>query len=153
MSAEVWFYELAREPVDRVLPGLLYRHHKRGDQVAIWCKSSAMVEELSVKLWGIEDIAFVPHDTRVDGTAPIKFSFDADPGTARFHYCIEGNLPEWPAPLERVSIMFDAASEQQRNDARSAWKRYKASGHVVKFWQQDGNNRWQDQAAQQQQEE
>jgi DNA polymerase III subunit chi len=148
VTAEIWFYELAREPVDRVLPGLLYRHAKRGDTVYVWCGSKPVAEELSTKLWGIEDVAFVPHAIEGEGEAPIMFGFDPEPGKdAAFHYAIEGNMPEAVSTASRVSIMFDAMSEAQRDAARSAWKRFKSLGHEVKFWKQDANNRWEDQAA------
>ncbi len=150
MTAEIWFYELTREPVDAVLPGLLARHHKRGDRVGVWCSSDAMIEELSQRLWGIEDVSFVPHGQDGDTSPehnPVWFSKgESNANAARFRYCVEGQMPEVADDYERVSIMFDSMNEAQRDLARARWKTFKAAGHTVKYWKQNAENRWEDQA-------
>jgi DNA polymerase III subunit chi len=151
VTAEIWFYELSREPVDAVLPGLLARHYKRADRVGVWCASAPMIEEMSRRLWEIEDVSFVPHGSDGDPSPDLHaiwFSLKGEnANAARFRYCVEGQMPEEADGFERVSILFDGSNEAQRAMARERWKLFKANGHTVKYWKQNAENRWEDQAA------
>jgi DNA polymerase III subunit chi len=145
----VWFYELAREPAESMLAATLAKHHKRGDRVSVQCVNKAMIDDISNRLWGVEDVAFISHGS--DGepepaTQPIWLTTtDDNPNAATIRYYIEGLMPDEVGNYERISIMFDAINESERQRARDAWKLFKGRGLTVKYWkQQDG--RWVDQA-------
>jgi DNA polymerase III subunit chi len=146
---DIWFYELTREPADNVLPGLLAKHYQRGDRVAVTCASKTMVDELSARLWAMEDVSFVAHGS--DGEPapehqPIWITTaDENPNAATFRYLVEGKMPDEVDAFSRVSIMFDS-NEDQKTKARDTWKRVTAQGHAVKYWKKDDAGKWVDQA-------
>jgi DNA polymerase-3 subunit chi len=47
------------------------------------------------------------------------------------------------AGLARAAILFDGRDEAAVAAARADWKRLKAEGHEISYWQQDENHRWQ----------
>ena len=49
--------------------------------------------------------------------------------------------------LTRAVILFDGNDPEAVEAARAGWKRFKAAGHEVSYWQQDEQGRWQNRAA------
>jgi DNA polymerase III subunit chi len=148
--ADVWFYELTDEPAEAVLPGLLAKHQQRGDRVSVVCLSKAKADELSARIWAIEDVSFVTHGVEGDTTPaqhPIWISTSIEnQNVATFRYLIEGAMPGEVGNFARVSILFES-EDDQKSKARETWKRMKAEGHAVKYWKKSDEGRWVDQAA------
>jgi DNA polymerase III subunit chi len=149
--AEVWFYHLDRKPVDDELPGLLQRGLDRGVRMAVVTTSPERVKELSQKLWGVEDIAFIPHGFEGEPAPerqPIYLSAGGDiPNGAGFRFYIDGSAPDMMAGVERASILFDGRDENAVQQARELWRRFKAEQMPIRYWKQDEDGRWTDQAA------
>ena len=149
--AEVWFYHLERKAVDDELPGLLQRGLERGVRMAVVTSTVERVKELSHKLWGVEDAAFIPHG--FDGEPlpeqqPIYLSAGGEvPNRAAYCFYIDGAAPDTLEFLERASIMFDGRDETAVEQARVLWRRFKNDGVVIRYWKQDDEGRWKDQAA------
>ena len=150
--AEVWFYHLERKPVDDELPGLLQRGLERGVRMAVVTTSVERVKELSQKLWGVEDIAFIPHGCEgepLPEQQPIYLSADGGvPNAAGFWFFIDGTAPDAMTGIERASILFDGRDETAVQQARDLWRRFKAEAVPIRYWKQDEEGRWKDQAAQ-----
>ena len=53
-------------------------------------------------------------------------------------------MPGEIAGLDRVAILFDGRDEAAVQAARDNWKRLKAQGLAISYWQQDENFRWVD---------
>ena len=64
---EVLFYHLGRQPLDRVLPGLLEKTLERGWRAVVQAGSRERVEALDTLLWTYADDSFLPHGTARDG--------------------------------------------------------------------------------------
>lgn len=149
--AEVFFYHLEHQSLDRVLPKLLKQAFDRGWRVAVQASSSERVEALSMLLWTFEDEGFLPHGTRADGSGelqPIWLTEGADnPNGARVRFFVDGAALADLDGLDRAVIMFDGSDEGAVQSARDCWKRFRAEGCDVQYWQQDESGRWQNRAS------
>jgi DNA polymerase III subunit chi len=148
---EVWFYHLERKSVDDELPGLLQRGLELDLRMAVITSSQERVKELSQKLWAAEDVAFIPHG--FDGEPmpdqqPIFLSVTDDvPNAATFRFYVDGTEPRETTTTERASILFDGRNDQAVEQARVLWRKFKADAVPIRYWKQDDEGRWKDQAA------
>ena len=69
--AEVLFYHLDRQPLDRVLPGLLEKCLERGWRSVVQFGSEERLEAIDAHLWTYRDDGFLPHGTAKDGHAAL----------------------------------------------------------------------------------
>jgi DNA polymerase III subunit chi len=149
--AEVWFYHLERKSVDDELPGLLQRGLDRGVRMAVVTTSAERVKELSQKLWGVEDTAFIPHgfegEPRPEEQPIFLSTGGVVPNSAGFRFYIDGTAPDAMTDIERASILFDGRDEAAVEQARDLWRRFKAASMPIRYWKQDAEGRWKDQAA------
>ena len=149
--AEVWFYQLEGKTVDDVLPGLLARGLDRGVRMLVQTVDAERVKALSQKLWSHEDVSFLTHGFEGEPNPvaqPIYITATAEnPNASEFHFFIDGAAPENLIGLTRASIMFDGDEETAIEQARGLWRNFKADGHAIKYWKQDADGRWKDQAA------
>ncbi len=149
--AEVWFYHLERSSADDELPRLLQRGLERDLRMAVVTSSLERVKAFSQKLWGLADTAFIPHGFEGEPHADQQMIYlctdDVAPNTATFNFYIDGAGPTTLQNLERASIMFDGTQDAAIEQARSLWRRFKAENVAIRYWKQDEDGRWRDQAA------
>lgn len=149
--AEVWFYHLERKSADEELPGLLQRGLERGVRMAVVTSTPERVKELSQKLWGAGSTAFIPHGFEGEpypDQQSIYLSADhVVPNAAGFRFYIDGTAPDVMIDVERASIMFDGRDEAAVEQARELWRRFKVDAVPIRYWKQDEEGRWKDQAA------
>ena len=151
--AEVLFYHLERQPLERVLPLLLHKTLERGWRAVVRCGDGARVRPLSDAIWTWRDDAFVPHGTAEDGEAPLQPVWITDrvenPNGADVLFCVEGARPD-PQELiamQRTVIMFSARDAAAVEAARDMWRQWKAlEGLELTYWRQDARGRWERQA-------
>jgi DNA polymerase III subunit chi len=150
--AEVWFYHIERKSADEELPGLLQRGLDRGLRLGVATSSVERVKELSSKLWGAGPTVFIPHGFQgepLPEQQPIYLSEDGKfPNAARYCFYLDGAVPGDVSGMERASIMFDGTDENAVQQARDMWRRFKGEGVMIRYWKQDEDGRWKDQAAQ-----
>lgn len=149
--AEVWFYHIERKSADEELPGLLQRGLERGLRLGVATSSVERVKELSSKLWGAGPTVFIPHGFEGEPQPeqqPIYLSDSGRfPNGARYCFYLDGAVPEDVSAMERASVMFDGNDEGAVQQAREMWRRFKGEGVVIRYWKQDEDGRWKDQAA------
>ena len=147
----VFFYHLERQPLDAVLPKLLATSLERGWRVVVQAASEERAEALASQLWGFEDESFLPHGTKTDGFADLQpiwlTALDENPNNANIRFYVDGAEVGDIGGLTRAVIMFDGNDARAVEAARAGWKRFKAAGHEVSYWQQDEQGRWQNRAA------
>jgi DNA polymerase III subunit chi len=149
--AEVWFYHLERTTADAELPRLLQRGLERGLRMAVVTSSNDRLREFSQRLWGLEETSFIPHG--FDGephpeAQPIYLcTDDVGPNDAKFAFYIDGTEPTSLEQLDRASIMFDGNNETALDQARALWRKFKVENATIRYWKQDEEGRWKDQAA------
>jgi DNA polymerase-3 subunit chi len=145
--AEIMFYHLEHKPWEQVLPGQLSKALERGWRCVVQIGKEDRVEEVSELLWKSEADVFLAHGTKADGKAdkqPIWLTADTDsPNNATVRFFIEGAKLGDVSGLTRAAILFDGRDETAVAAARVDWKRLKAEGHEISYWQQDENHRWQ----------
>ena len=149
--AEVWFFHLERQPLEKVLPSQLQRSIERGWRVVVQTGSEERAEALSSLLWTFDEEAFIPHGTQADGLAGLQpiwlTAIDENPNGATVRFYVDGAVPGDIEGLTRAVILFDGADGVAVQRARDGWKRYKALGHAISYWQQDEQGHWQNRAA------
>ena len=145
--AEIMFYHLEHKPWEQVLPRQLSTALERGWRCIVQVGSESRVEEVSDLLWTSETDPFLTHGTKVDGKAdqqPIWLTAETDnPNAAKVRFFIDGAPIGDVAGLDRAVILFDGRDQDAVTAARTEWKRLKAEGHDISYWQQDENHRWQ----------
>ena len=147
----VFFYHLERQPLDAVLPKLLATSLERGWRAAVQAGSEERAEALATQLWVFDDESFLPHGTKADGLSDLQpvwlTAEDEKPNNSNIRFFVEGAVVGDIGGLTRAIIMFDGNDQQAVDAAREGWKRFKAAGHEVSYWQQDEQGRWQNRAA------
>ena len=147
---EVYFYHLERSPLETVLPRLLQASLKRGWRVVVQAGSDQRVEALASVLWTFDEEAFLPHGSKADGYAELQPVWITDtaeaPNGACVRFYVDGAEVSAVDGLLRAVVLFDGADPEAVERARQDWKRFKAEGHAISYWQQDEQGLWQNRA-------
>jgi DNA polymerase III subunit chi len=145
---EVLFYQLQRQPVERVLPVLIEKSLERGWRVAVQSSSDERIEALDAHLWTYRDDSFLPHGTYKESAAaeqPVLLTINDDnPNGAAIRFLLDGSpVPPDAAAYDRVVLLFDGEDPDALEAARSRWRDAKGQGFDVTYWQADEHGRWQ----------
>jgi DNA polymerase-3 subunit chi len=156
---EVRFYHLQRARLESVLPVILERCHQRGERVLVLAGSAERVEALAALLWTYKPDSFLPHGTVRDGEAaaqPIFLAPAQDPGAdpepgenpngASVLILSDGAQHPRIDEFRLACELFDGHDEAAVAAAREQWRRYRAAGHTVVYFQQDDGGKWQETA-------
>ncbi len=145
--AEIMFYHLEHKPWEQVLPAQLSKALERGWRCVVQIGKDEQVEDVSEILWKNDVDIFLTHGSKADGAAekqPIWLTAETDnPNNATVRFFIEGAVVGDVSNLARAAILIDGRDENAVTAARADWKRLKAEGHEISYWQQDENYRWQ----------
>lgn len=145
-TTEVLFYQLGRQPLDNVLPGLLEKTLERGWRAVVQAGSPERAEALDALLWTYSEESFLPHGAASDGHAsrqPIYLTAAEDnPNAASVRFLVDGADCADLAAYRRVVYLFDGQDEDARARARERWKTAKAQGFAVTYWLQNERGRW-----------
>lgn len=146
--AEMLFYHLQRQPIERVLPTLLERSLERGWRVVVQASSDDRVEALDAHLWTFRDDSFLAHGTYKEGNAseqPVLLTVNDDnPNGAAVRFLIDGVVPSADAAAyQRIVLLFDGDDETAVAAARIHRTKAKSEGFDVTYWQPDDQGRWQ----------
>jgi DNA polymerase-3 subunit chi len=146
----VFFYHLERQPLEAVLPRLLSISLERGWRVVVQAGSDERSEAIAAHLWSHDEDSFLPHGTKADGFPDLQpiwiTATEENPNNANVRFFVDGAEPSAIEGLTRAVILFDGNDPDAIEAARAGWKRFKAAGHEVSYWQQDEQGRWQNRA-------
>lgn len=149
-AAEVLFYHLERQPLERILPSLLEKTIERGWRAVVHSGSPERLEALDTALWTYRDEAFLPHGTKQDGHSehqPIYLTCGEDiPNGAGVRFLVDGAGTDKFEGFARIVYLFDGHDREAVQHARDQWKAAKAAGCSVTYWQQNEDGRWQKRA-------
>jgi DNA polymerase-3 subunit chi len=147
--AEIGFYHLLATPLERALPRLLERAVAGGYRIVVRAASSERVEHLNAVLWTYDEASFMPHGTARDGnpaSQPIWLTDRVEnPNEASMLILVDGVEAEDLASFTRIADMFDGNNDDAVAAARERWRRAKAAGHTLTYWQQTVSG-WEKQA-------
>jgi len=144
--AEVLFYHLERQPLEQVLPALLEKSLDRGWKAVVQAGGEERLDALDLVLWTYREDSFLPHGTRRDGPPerqPVYLTTGADnPNAASVRFLVDGADAETFDGHARYVYLFDGNDAEAIARARAAWKRAKAAGCEVTYWQQSETGRF-----------
>jgi len=148
--AEVLFYHLTESRLEDTLPGLVERSLQRGWRVAVQCAGEERRDALDGLLWTWADESFTAHGTDRDKwpqEQPVFLTIsNGNPNKAQVRFCVEGALCDDPQNYERLVIMFDGLDMDLLDKTRQQWKFLKEQGHMLTYWQQTSDKRWEKKA-------
>lgn len=153
--SEVFFYHLERAALEDVLPGLLEKTRERGWKALVRAGSDERTAALDARLWTYRDDSFLPHALDSDANAaeqPILLTTaEGNPNGAEVLFFVDGtDAADWSAgdiaSAARIILIFDGRDPAALEAAREQWKRAKASGHEVTYWQQAASGKWEKRA-------
>lgn len=143
---EISFYHLTTRPLEAALPALVERAHGRGWRVVVQAGGAERCRQLSDLLWTFRADAFVPHGREGEDDPagqPVWLTSGQDaPNGPHVRFLVDNVSPPPLDGLERAIFMFDGGDEEAVAAARAQWKRQKAAGHALTYWQQDEEGRW-----------
>lgn len=138
--AEIGFYHLLATPLERALPRLLERARQQDYRIVVRAASPERVEHLNALLWTYDEASFLPHGAAKDGnpaSQPIWLTDRGEnPNTATMLVLVDGVEADDHAAFARVADLFDGNDEAAVSAARERWRRAKAAGHSLTYWQQ-----------------
>lgn len=147
---EVLFYHLERKPLEAVLPQLLELTLQRGWRAVLQASTPERLDALDTHLWTYAEESFLPHGTKKDGFSAEQPVFlttgDDNPNGAAVRFCVDGAVAAGFTDYTRIVYLFDGRSPEAVQQARGEWKRAKAAGCTVTYWQQIESGRWEKKA-------
>ncbi len=148
--AEVLFYHLERQPLERVLPNLIEKTLQRGWRAVVQSGSDERLDALDVSLWTYSEDSFLPHGSKKSGYAseqPVYLTTGSDaPNGAGVRFFVDGATAETFTGAERFVYLFDGRDQDALTVARGQWKAAKAAGCTVTYWQESESGGWEKKA-------
>jgi DNA polymerase-3 subunit chi len=143
---EVLFYHLQRQPLERVLPGLLEKCVQRQWRTVVQVGSEERCAALDAHLWTYRQEGFLPHGTAKDGHSaaqPVYLTTGAEnPNQATVRFLADGAEMADFSDYQRVILVFDGNDNEAVEKARESWTAAKAAGHPATYWQQNERGGW-----------
>ncbi|MEM9972186.1 MAG: DNA polymerase III subunit chi [Pseudomonadota bacterium] len=139
-----FFYHLTERPLEATLPSLLTKSLAAGWRVAIRGPDRERLDALDRALWLGE--GFLPHGMAGgphDAEQPVLLTVDEPVNGATCLMAIDGVDISLDAvrEMERVCVLFDAASDAVLETARGQWRMISDAGLTAQYWAEDGG-RW-----------
>jgi len=135
---QVDFYQLTRDPAEKVLPAIAQRILDNKGRLLIISDDAGQLDAISAALWTARPDSFLAHAKSGEGDdalQPILLSQDTDaPNGAKFVALADGN---WRAVTEDFERIFYLFPPEQTDNARSAWRTL-GDGVERRYWKQDG---------------
>ncbi|WP_397577294.1 DNA polymerase III subunit chi [Sphingorhabdus sp.] len=135
---QVDFYQLTRDPAEKVLPAIAQRILDNKGRLLIISDDAGQLDAISAALWTARPDSFLAHAKSGEGDdalQPILLSQDTDaPNGAKFVALADGNWRAVTQDFERVFYLFPP---EQTDNARSAWRTL-GDGVERRYWKQDG---------------
>ncbi|HYH20071.1 MAG TPA: DNA polymerase III subunit chi [Azospirillum sp.] len=147
---EARFYHLQRRTLEQALPKILEKVLERGWRAVVLAGSRERVDSLNQHLWTYDPASFLPHGAKRDGFAadqPIWLTDeDEAPNGATVLVTVDGAESARTAGFELVCDLFDGNDHFAVQAARERWKRCKAAGFALTYWQENERGAWEKKA-------
>jgi DNA polymerase-3 subunit chi len=143
--ADVLFYHLENQPLERVAPILLEKTLERGWKAVVEVGGTERAEALDRALWTYRDDSFLPHGLaggEFDADQPILITTGPENANgAEVRFFTDRAVPQSSAGYQRIVYLFSGHDPEAVTEARAAWRALR-EGNEVTYWQQDENGRW-----------
>jgi DNA polymerase III subunit chi len=138
--AEIGFYHLTSTPLERALPKLLERGRAQGHPIVVRAGSAERVTRLDAMLWTYDEASFLAHGSARDGNPaaqPIWLTErQENPNHATMLVLVDGSEAGDLSSFVRCVDLFDGEDPAAVEAARERWRRARAAGHELTYWQQ-----------------
>jgi len=136
---QVDFYQLTRDPAEKVLPPIAQRVLDGGGRLLV-VGDGAQLDSISSALWAFKPDNFLAHSKAGEGDdslQPILLSSEALAGNAaRFIALADGVWRDEALGFDRVFYLFPPS---HTDNARAAWRSLANTENVERrYWKQDG---------------
>jgi DNA polymerase-3 subunit chi len=105
---------------------------------------------LDAHLWTFREDSFLPHGTdeggQPDRQPVLLTTSDENLNNATVRFFVDGAEAASIDAYDRIVFMFDGYDQEQLEGARAQWKKLKAEGHALTYWQQTQEGRWEKKA-------
>ena len=138
---QVDFYQLTRDPAEKVVPPLAQRVLEQGARLLVVSDDTRQLDAISAALWGWKPDSFLAHAKAGegdDGLQPILLSSAGDaPGNdARLTLIADGEWRDAALGYDRAFYLFPP---EKTDNARTAWRALAGKDGVeCRYWKQDG---------------
>ena len=137
---QVDFYQLSRDPVERVLPAIAGRILSAGGRLLVVAADIGRLEAVSRGLWEAGPTSFLAHGHAGEERAavqPILLSPVCEAANGARHIALaDGEWREEALGFERAFYFFDGMTI---DGARASWRALsKREGVEPRFWRQEG---------------
>jgi DNA polymerase-3 subunit chi len=143
--AEILFYHLEQQPLERVIPVLLEKSLERGWRAMVETGSRERAEGLDRILWTYRDDSFLPHAIaggEADAEQPVLIATDAENRNgANVRFYVDRAVPQSADGYDRIVYLFSGHDPDAVTEARIAWKAL-GQGNELTYWQQESSGRW-----------
>ncbi len=143
---DVRFYHLRISPLERALPRLLAKAYEAGWRAVVMAGSDERIAALDAALWTFDPASFLPHGSARDGDPefqPIYLTTrEENPGGADLLVLTDGVEASFIDRFARCLDLFDGNDAEAVAAARERWRRLKAAGHEITYWQQNDRGAW-----------
>lgn len=144
--SEISFYHLLSTSLERALPRLLEEVFAKGERAVVKVSSRERVEELNRLLWTYGEASFLPHGAARDGNPgeqPIWLTAEEEnPNAATLLVLVEAAEVNGFSSFARYLDLFDGKDDAAVEKARALWRRAKAEGLSLTYWQETASG-WQ----------
>jgi DNA polymerase III subunit chi len=141
---QVDFYQLTRDPAEKILPALADKTVSDGGRLLVVSESKEQIAIISAALWNHKAESFLAHAIadggEGDALQPVLLSANCESANeAKFIALADGQWRDEALAFERVFYLF---APERTDDARAAWRKLgETEGVERKYWRQDGG-RW-----------
>lgn len=136
---QVDFYQLSRDPVDRVLPAIAARVLGLGERLLVVALDEAQLDRISTGLWAGPPESYLAHGRAgqgQDSVQPILLAQDCVAANGARHIALaDGLWRDEALDFERAFYFFDSVSIDA---ARESWRALsRREGVSPRFWRQE----------------
>jgi DNA polymerase-3 subunit chi len=136
---QVDFYQLTRDPAEKVLPPIAQRVLDGGGRLLV-LGESASLDVISAALWDFKSDSFLAHARAGEGddsVQPILLSSEpVGSNSAKFVALADGVWRDEALQFDRVFYLFPPS---HTDNARAAWRSLAENSDIERrYWKQDG---------------
>jgi DNA polymerase-3 subunit chi len=136
---QVDFYQLTRDPIDKILPPIAQRVLDNGGRLLV-VGESAQLDAISAALWGFRSDSFLAHAKAGEGDDSLQpILLSSEPiaaNAARLIALADGVWRNEALAFDRVFYLFPPSHTE---NARAAWRSLSDKDDIERrYWKQDG---------------
>lgn len=137
---QVDFYQLTRDPAEKVVPALAQRILSDGGRLLVLSEDERQLDSISTALWAWRPESFLAHAKAGEGDdsiQPILFALTGDAANgAKLVLLADGEWRDAALDYDRAFYLFPPA---KTDNARAAWRALAdREGVDRRYWRQDG---------------